>query len=116
MAAAAEVPGVESVAAVSHLPLAGFYYLTGLEIEGYQASRDNRADALFGYAAVRRARDRTFCVRGGVRVLAGCCRLLVSGACHPGARTAAGRGAAAGVGEERAQGDPRGPGGPPYNF
>jgi predicted permease len=46
-----EAPGIEAVAAVSHLPLAGFYYLTGLEIEGYQASRDNQPQAIDRYVS-----------------------------------------------------------------
>jgi len=49
MTAARETPGVESVAAVSHLPLAGFYYLADLEVEGYQSTRDNRPQAIDRY-------------------------------------------------------------------
>jgi putative ABC transport system permease protein len=51
MTTVAEVPGIESVAAVSHLPLAGFYYLTGLAIEGYEASRDNQPQAIDRYVS-----------------------------------------------------------------
>ncbi|SPE38994.1 membrane hypothetical protein [Candidatus Sulfopaludibacter sp. SbA3] len=51
MSAAAETPGIESVAAVSHLPLAGFYYLAALEVEGYQASRDNLPQAIDRYVS-----------------------------------------------------------------
>ena len=51
MSKVAETPGIEAVAAVSHLPLAGFYYLTDLEIEGYQASRDNQPQAIDRYVS-----------------------------------------------------------------
>jgi putative ABC transport system permease protein len=51
MTAARETPGVESVAAVSHLPLAGFYYLADLEVEGYQSTRDNRPQAIDRYVS-----------------------------------------------------------------
>src|SRR5262249_8215238 len=40
---------IQAVAAVSHLPLAGFYYLTEMELEGYQASRDNVPQAIDRY-------------------------------------------------------------------
>jgi putative ABC transport system permease protein len=51
MTAARETPGVESVAAVSHLPLAGFYYLADLEVEGYQSTRDTRPQAIDRYVS-----------------------------------------------------------------
>jgi putative ABC transport system permease protein len=51
MTSVKEIPGVESVAAVSHLPLAGFYYLTDLEVEGYQASRDNQPQGIDRYVS-----------------------------------------------------------------
>lgn len=40
MEAAASAHGVRSVAAVSHLPLAGFYYLSDFQVEGFHASED----------------------------------------------------------------------------
>jgi putative ABC transport system permease protein len=51
MSTVAQTPGIEAVAAVAHLPLAGFYYLTDLEVEGYQASRDNQPQGIDRYVS-----------------------------------------------------------------
>jgi putative ABC transport system permease protein len=51
MKVVSETPGIEGVAAVSHLPLAGFYYLTALEIEGYQAGKGNEPQAIDRYVS-----------------------------------------------------------------
>ena len=51
MSTVAETPGIESVAAVSHLPLAGFYYLSDLVVEGYQASKDNQPQGIDRYVS-----------------------------------------------------------------
>jgi putative ABC transport system permease protein len=51
MSTVAETPGIEAVAAVAHLPLAGFYYLSDLVVEGYQASKDNQPQGIDRYVS-----------------------------------------------------------------
>jgi putative ABC transport system permease protein len=51
MTTVAQAPGIEAVAGVSHLPLAGFYYLTDIEIEGYNASPGNSPQAIDRYVS-----------------------------------------------------------------
>jgi putative ABC transport system permease protein len=51
MSTVGAMPGIHSVAAVSHLPLAGFYYLADMDVEGYTASRDNQPQAIDRYVS-----------------------------------------------------------------
>ena len=46
LAAVASAPGIQGVASVSHLPLAGFYYLADFEVEGFSTDRNDPPRAI----------------------------------------------------------------------
>ena len=46
LAAVASAPGIQGVASVSHLPLAGFYYLSDFEVEGFSTDRNDPPRAI----------------------------------------------------------------------
>lgn len=51
MSAVGTAPGIAAAAGVSHMPLAGFYYLADFEIEGQPSSRDEKPHAIDRYVS-----------------------------------------------------------------
>jgi predicted permease len=47
----AAIPGVRAIAAVSHLPLAGFYYLADFTVEGLMTTREDQPHAIDRYVS-----------------------------------------------------------------
>ncbi|MFN7937358.1 MAG: ABC transporter permease [Bryobacteraceae bacterium] len=65
MSAVAATPGVQAVASVGHLPLAGFYYLSNFIIEGAESTSEDQAQAIDRYVSNSYHRTMRVALREG---------------------------------------------------